>query len=416
MKTLSVRCLSNGPLDRLEAILSLYRPIADEIVAFVNSRFTPNELAGLYRVADRVIPCEMGSNFIIEQYRAWQYQFENSCDWVFVTDHDEVPSSALLSSLRRLIEARDVVSFALTRRWVYPDAEHWIDEYPWHPDWQVNLLRNDPATLYFGGHAHQAALLVEPYRFVDLPTYHLDCVINSLEARRTKVAYYDSYGSSQLSDGRSINAVYYLPELQDTGVLAAIPGEDREMIARVLEADGSRGRVIASSDPLEPGERHLAGTITSEEIVRFWPGRNLPASTYSASVALLPWGLGPRREMGVFRAGEQRALTVLLRNTGTEVWPRAHRVPTIALGSRWFQTDADNQDLVMRAEGDWALFASDVHPGDEVIQPIVIEAPLEPGAYVLEIDCVHDGVRWFDVGQRLSVQVLPGEAGSHELG
>ena len=416
MKTLSVRCLSNGPLSRLEAILSLYRPIADEIVAIVNSRFLPNELAAVNRVADRVIPCEMGSNFIIEQYRAWQYQFENTCDWVFVTDHDEVPSLALLRSLRRLIEAPDIVSYPMTRRWVYPDSDHWIDQYPWHPDWQINLLRNDPATLHFSGQPHQAALLVEPYRFVDLPTYHLDCVINSLEARRRKVAYYDSYGSSQLADGRSINAVYYLPELQETGTPAAIPNEDREMITSVLDADVSHDRIIGSSDPFEPGERHLAGTITSKEIVQFWPGRILPPSTYSASVALLHWGLGPSREIGVFRAGEQRVLTTLIRNTGTEVWPRALREPTIALGSRWFQTDADNRDLVLRAEGNWATFASDVNPGDELIQPIVIQAPLEPGAYVLAIDCVHDGVRWFDAGQRLPIQVFSSEADTNRPG
>jgi hypothetical protein len=410
MTTLSVRCLSNGPLDRLEAILSLYRPFADEIVAFVNSRFLPSELDGINRVADRVIPCEMGSDFIIEQYRAWQYQIENTCDWVFVTDHDEVPSTALLNNLRSLIEAPDIVSYSITRRWVYPDSDHWIDQYPWHPDWQINLLRNDPATLHFGGRAHQAALLVEPYRFVDLPMYHLDCLINSLEARRKKVAYYDSYGSSQLADGRSINAVYYLPELQETGTPVEIPKEDREMIESVLDADTTNGRIIGSSDPFEPGERHLAGTVTSKEIVRFWPGRILPSSAYSASVTLLHWALGPRREIGVFRAGEQRALTTLIRNSGTEVWPRALREPKIALGSRWFQADANNQDLVLRAEGNWASFASDLKPGDELIQPIVIQAPLEPGAYVLVIDCVHDGVRWFDAGPRLAVQVLSGEA------
>jgi len=408
-KTLSVRCLSNGPLSRLEAILSLYRPFADEIVAFVNSRFLEVELSGISRVADRVIPCEMGPSFIIEHYRAWQYQFENTCEWVLVIDHDEVPSSALLGNIRRLIESPDVVAYPLTRRWVYPDPHHWIDQYPWHPDWQNNLLRNDPATLHFSGKPHQAALLVEPYRYEDLPTYHLDCVINSLEARRKKVAYYDSYGNSRLGDGRSINGVYYLPELQELDPPVPIPAEDVIMITGVLDAHDSHDRIIASNDPVRPGEHHLVGTIFSQEIARFWPGRILPLSAYSASVELLHWGLGPRRDIGEFRVGEKRSLTTLIRNTGTETWPRARREPTIAVGSRWYQSEANDENFELRVEGEWTSFSSDVKPGEEYIRPIVIQAPLEPGSYLLVIDVVHDGVRWFDAALRIPVQVFPDE-------
>jgi hypothetical protein len=45
--------------------------------------------------------------------------------------------------------------------------------------------------------------------------------------------------------------------------------------------------------------------------------------------------------------------------------------------------------------------------------PVWVHAPAEPGAYVLELDLVHEHVRWFDAPLRIDMQVADRETGAH---
>jgi hypothetical protein len=50
-----------------------------------------------------------------------------------------------------------------------------------------------------------------------------------------------------------------------------------------------------------------------------------------------------------------------------------------------------------------------VSPGDEVIVPVGVLAPGEPGNYMLEFDLVHELVRWFECSLQVKMQVLPND-------
>ena len=47
---------------------------------------------------------------------------------------------------------------------------------------------------------------------------------------------------------------------------------------------------------------------------------------------------------------------------------------------------------------------STLHPDDSIIVPVLVEAPSTSGSYVLEVDLVHEGVRWF--GSPLCIDVV----------
>lgn len=407
---ISVCCLTAGPLHRVAAILALYRPLVGEIVCAVSSRFSPGELSVLSDVADRVVPCEMRADFNPEHYRAWLYGLCDG-DWIVTVDSDEVPSAALLGMLPGLAARRDVVTYLATCRWLYPDASHFLDEYPWEPSWKMVMVRNDPATLHIKGGVHEGVMAVEPYRFVDLPVYHLSCVVLPVGSRREKVAFYDSLeGNQLLEDGRRISEVFYLPEEHARYDPARLGPEDVAIVRSVLDVDVSGDRVLerdsvpSVAPPLPPGATPYG------EIVATWPEHPFGPGAYRATLALRR-ARTPVREMSPAAPGEVRPLMVAVGNEGTETWLRDLR-NRVALGSRWHVRTTDGTPGELVADGQRSVFASDVHPGDEVLQPIAVEAPATPGEYVLVVDLVEEQVRWFDCGIEIAIDVEEPQAGA----
>lgn len=402
---ISVCCVTAGPLRRVAAILALYRPVVDEIVCAVNSRFSPAELALLERVADRVVPCEMRADFNPEHYRAWIYGL-CSGDWIVTVDSDEVPSAALLGALGDLAARRDVVSYLATCRWLYPDSSHVLDEYPWEPSWKIVMVRNDPATLHIKGGVHEGVMAVEPYRFVELPVYHLSCVVLSTAARRAKVAFYDSLDGQQLlEDGRRISEVFYLPEEHARFAPAQLPPEDVAIVRGILDVDVSADRVLERDSAPETSEPLAPGAVSYAEIAATWPEHPFDPGAYQASLALRR-ARTPARELSPLAPGEVRPLMLAVRNDGTQTWLRELR-NRVALGSRWHARGPDGRPGDLVADGQRSVFASDVHPGDELLQPLAVEAPTATGSYVLVVDLVEEQVRWFGCELEIPVDVTP---------
>ena len=44
-------------------------------------------------------------------------------------------------------------------------------------------------------------------------------------------------------------------------------------------------------------------------------------------------------------------------------------------------------------------------PGERILVPLEVVAPPEPGRYLLEVDLVHEDVRWFEQGCRVEIEV-----------
>jgi hypothetical protein len=402
--SISLCCITAGPLPRVAAILSLYRPIVDEVICAVNARFTTGELDCLEGLVDRIIPVEMGADFLQERYRAWLYA-QCSGTWILSTDSDEVPSAALLRSLPELAKARDVVTYLTTVCWCYPDVGHWLDEFPWHPSWKFVMARNDPATLYIRGGVHEGVFPSEPYRYLDLPIYHLDTAVTPLASRRQKVGLYDTLPGVQIAeDGRAVSEVYYLPELYARNDPRAVAEEDLRVLHTVLQAVSPGDRILDRTSSSE-SETVLNGTIAYSEVLTHWLEHAFADDAYKATIEI--WGPGrtPRRDLDRFSPGEIRQIIVCVRNDGNEVFLRGGR-NEVSLSSKWFVGKSPDLDRPSFQEGPRSQFTANVHPGDEFLQPLEVRAPAAPGTYTLLVDLVHEHIRWFGCGTTIVVEVI----------
>ncbi|MET0579442.1 MAG: hypothetical protein ABW122_12350, partial [Ilumatobacteraceae bacterium] len=161
--TVTVCCLAGEPPSQVAAMLSLLRPVADEILVAVDSRIDPATLHPYRDVADRVVRYEFG--FHPDRPRPWLHARCRG-EWILSIDADEVPSPALVAALPGLVEADDVVQYEFPRRWLSPASGTWLRELPWWPDFQVRLVRRGP-WLRHSGHLHDSIERVMPSRHVD---------------------------------------------------------------------------------------------------------------------------------------------------------------------------------------------------------------------------------------------------------
>jgi 4-amino-4-deoxy-L-arabinose transferase-like glycosyltransferase len=93
-------------------------------------------------------------------------------------------------------------------------------------------------------------------------------------------------------------------------------------------------------------------------------------------------------------AGEKVEMRVRIKNAGDTVWPGCERSVgrfQIYLGSHWLNTD---RQVIAKEEGRTAL-PRDLAPGRETELTFALNAPAQPGEYLLELDMLQEGVSWF---------------------
>ena len=380
---LSVNVMTRGPGDRVAAMLRLLRPVADEILVALDDRADAEVEAALAGVADRIIRYPYAEP--VDRPLAWIHA-QCRGEWVLTIDDDEVPSRGLLDGLTELTAARDVTHYWLPRRWLYPTADRYLDARPWRPDYQSRLVLNDPRVLSFPAETHVPVAPIGPSRYLELPIYHADCVLNSLEAREQKARRYERLHPGKRVAGRPLNEAYYLPERVDPPTREA-PGEDIELIAAVLALQGLSLRRAAGPARTEVRAADRA------EIDRHWAGRDLAVPAYVAR-------LTPLEEIPPLRVGAVEKLDVRIENLGDELWPWGGAGgPEINLGYRWRSADGEVE------EGLHTPLPSDLPPGGSQIVPLALATPPAPGRYTLELDLVHEYARWFDCPVRADVEI-----------
>ena len=369
--TLSVNCMTRGPADRVAAMLGLFRSVADEVVVVVDDRAGPEVEAALASVADRLLryPYEEP----VDRPLAWIHA-RCSGDWVLTVDDDEIPGQALLDALPELSSARDVTHYWLPRRWLYPTADRYLDARPWRPDYQPRLVLNDPRFVSFPAETHVPVAAIGPSRYLETPLYHLDTLLNSREAREEKAARYERAHPGKRVAGRPMNEAFYLPELADPPT-REVPAEDLMLIADVL----------AAPPPVPATPRPEVGT--REEIDRYWAGG--PLQDYDSRLTLL-------EEVPPLRSGVLETVDVRVENLGAETWRWGGDV---RLGSRW----RAGEHVV---EGEHRALPADLPPGRDLIVPLPLIPP-GAGRWTLEVDLVHEHVRWFDRPLLTAVTVEP---------
>ena len=390
---LSVCCATADPGARVAEALRPFREVADEIVVAVDSRLDPARLGAYESVADMVVRFE----FAPPIERAWSWlSAQMSGDWIFRLDGDEVASPALIAALPRLIEADDVLQYWIPRREVHPDGRRWFDEWPWWPCFINRLVRNDER-LHFDGLSHSAAATQLPVRYVEEPFYHLLYASTLVRDRRKKVAYYAGIDPALKAEGSDrLLRHFYLPEDYARLEPVAIPGDDLPYVEAWLRA----------GDATSPTEASGIRLFQRAEIDGFWAQRRLEESDYRATIE----PLSGHRWM---RPGEHRPFRVRVRNRGATRWPGGHdRSPLIRLSYRW----RNRGGALVGGDGYRSPLPAPLAPGEACIAPVIVAAPGEPGEYVLELDLVHEGVRWFDCDRQVVMRIAdertaPGLAG-----
>ena len=314
-----------------------------------------------------------------EQYLPWLHSL-CSGDWIFRIDGDEAVSASLLEQLPSLVLDDRVLQYRLPRRWLFPDVGHYLSAAPWCPDYQVRLVRNDPATLRFRGLLHSSAEPALPARYLAAPIYHLALLGTTVEERDARVQRYEAV---PFAVPNIDNAGFYLPELRQDAALEPVPEADRGLVEGAL----------AGIDQVD-GEPAPAQDVPLAEALHRSPIRELPGEAYEVELECLEHDLR-------FLAGSAHEVPVRIRNRGGESFPWGDWTPAVRPSYHWL-TPA-GEELVR--DGHRTLLSHDLGPADEAIVPLVVVAPPEPGEYLLEIDLVHEGVRWFGCGLRVPATV-----------
>jgi hypothetical protein len=369
---LSVCTLTSGHAPtRLAATLRLLRPLAAEIVVALDDR-RAGAAPELATVADRVLlfehvePGDRPIAWLVGQCRG---------GWVFNIDDDEIPSVRLLARLPGLVCDPDVTHCWVARRWLYPDLARQLAVPPWSTEYQLRLFVADERFLRFSSVFHRPVECIGPARFVDAPLWHLDTALNSLAQRRRKALAYERERRGMRVHGFSHNTGLYLPEARDDLELAPVPEPDAALVARICAAPRVAG------PPTGAVERPAPGALS-----RCWPGPPFDETLYDAVVEpLLPF---PRTLV----AGLQQTVDVRVRNHGSCVW----RTGEITLAGTW----------PGGAEGLRTQLPADVRPGADAVVPVHLVPPAA-GTHTVEIDLVHEHVRWFGTPLRLAVDVRP---------
>ena len=380
---LSVCMLTADPPHRVEAALAPVRHLADEIVIAADARVSPEELAQYQALCDRLYRIEFVN---YERHLAWLHA-QCTGEWIMPIEGDEVVSAALAERIPSLLDRRDVRQVWTARQWLHGDAGHVLDEAPWSIDHIVRLVRNDGG-LRFPGVQHAHASFERPCEYLEEPVYHLELLISDVEARRAKAIRYEvSVPHRMAFGGGRLNEAIYLPELRPSLRTRAIPAADAAAVERAL-------RPPAVARPVPPLEV-LPTVVPTTALDELWEVRPVDDTAYAARVE-------PVEHDVAFAPGELRPVFVRVFNDGTARWPWSlEHQPAIRMG---YGFERDGAPYPMSATRR-TPFPRTVEPGDEVIVPVEVIAPDVPGEYVLEVDLVHEHVRWFECGLRLRCTV-----------
>jgi hypothetical protein len=277
-----------------------------------------------------------------------------------------------------------MTQYWFTRRWLFPDACHWIEENPWWPDLQVRLVRNNPFTMRFG-RTHEPFGTSLPARHLDLPIYHLACVVTSLSERVEKAGRYDAVAPGRVSPGGGpFNQVLCLPERYATLRPQPVPAGDRVAIDEVLAAPR---RIGPSRLDIHDADDDAVDALSSHH--------DLADDDYRARITVVD------RDTR-FAPGCPRSLLVRVRNDGNMTWPYGWNAwPQVRLGTHWHHIDGE----LIVWDGERSPLPHPVSPGQDLLVPVNTTPPPDTGVYRLTIDLVDEGRRWFDCGTTLTVLV-----------
>jgi hypothetical protein len=391
--SLDVVCVTRDDPARVAAIIGDLAPFTSDVLLAVDRRVPVETLGPYAALTDRVhrFDAHRGADVA----RNWLLD-RSAAEWALVIDGDEVVSDALVRTLPELLAA-DVGQHVIARRWCYPTVDTWLGEQPWWPDFQVRLLRRARwRPRRFGVLPHEGVRVLPPVSFQLAPIYHLDAVISSRDERVAKAAAYERLRPGIISPGGdALNATLFVPEDHPVLPLRATPAVDVDRLCRVLEAVRSASGTGALPDVVD---------IDDRELDAYFPELARPDDDYRA-------GLAPVDQELRLAPGEVWNLYLEVENRGTQPFPGGGIGDArIALSYRM----VDRHGQLVVSEGPRTPLPAPLAPGARAIAPMRVDAPAEPGPYVVHVDLVHDGARWF--GATVAVPLWVGDRASRPTG
>jgi phosphoglycerol transferase MdoB-like AlkP superfamily enzyme len=153
---------------------------------------------------------------------------------------------------------------------------------------------------------------------------------------------------------------------------------------------GERVRVLAEVDaPVREGEYLLELRAVREHLAWF---RDPPEASGTAMISVGPsplrWAYAAAEPVPALAAGDRVALRMRLRNVGTRTWSHAE-------GDRLSYRIRGQHGELEIEDGVRTRLPGPVAPGESVEVLAHLEAPREPGRYVVHWEMVREGVRWF---------------------
>jgi inositol phosphorylceramide mannosyltransferase catalytic subunit len=384
--SLSVCLISVDPPARLETVLEPLRPYAQEILIAVDAHLDEGALAGHDGLADRILEIDVRSH---QQHLDW-LQRQCTGDWVLRLDSSELVSRAFLRRLPEMLSSQAVRQFWVLRRWLFGQERNYLDEHPWSVDFVSRLMRNDgtPPTPSLTPPCAGSSV---PHEYVTEPFYNLELLLEDGQQRRDEVIRSEIIRPRlKAVGGGRLHEAFYLPELHKSLHLKPVPEEDRAAIAHVH----------VGSEVVTPTHRNKSSVVAfaevdrplSKQAVQDNPSRT-SIETYETAVSFAP--------------AETRAVFFYVTNQETERWPaNLNESPQIRLGYRWLHADG----TLLEETGPRSPFPRPVEPGDRVLAAVHAQAPAQIGDYLLEVDIVHEHIRWFECQARLPARVIdPGD-------
>jgi hypothetical protein len=364
-------------------LVRLVKPFVDEVAVAVDEQMSD---AGVGLIASEQPTRMERIPHVHPNERATVY-IHHLCQtgWVLRLSGDEVPSLSLLRNLRQLAADPRLTHYVIPMFWLWPDVGSVLHESPWWRDMHVRFFRSDPAILHYPGLTHTGLDLAGNHRYLETPIYHLVFLVTRRNTLQQKVARYERERPELLSMGEPFNERWYFPDRRNPPPQTTpSPGEDinclREVLGTSLEDAGP---------PL------LLPVAPLADVDAGWPTKPWADEAYRACLEIADDNLH-------FNFDSVETFFVWVGNNGNETWPSAlASAPLIRLSYHWHKED---DDAVVVWDGLRTPLPGPLAPGERILVPVQVASP-GPGNWILELDLVYEGVRWFNQSRRISVKI-----------
>ncbi len=278
---------------------------------------------------------------------------------------------------------RLITHYWLRRRWVVGrDEATWLGGLPWWPDWQLRLFRNIPSIVRVPGRLHSSYEIQGEARFVyDGSIYHYDLVYHPLVQRQQKVKRYD-----RLSQSNRVAQLYLvaddLPRDDPPDPILPIPSGDPPFQPSTQQHDGF--------DAQRASERR-AESASLEDVrrARLWRS---DLNAYQNDPQNFRAGLRAVNCPVTMTVGEIYFVDVWVRNESPLIWPSPGTgISDMIVTYHWHHRSGEPYDFPeLRTRVPHTL-----RSGESTHIPVLVQAPVVPGCYLLQWDLLIEQVAGF---------------------